>query len=295
MDPDGHSWSYLNTDGPTLFDSPFSAMPINDSFMPYESVSSHMTMNMNMITSEPDLPSPKLSAAPKEFSPERRTMIPSPQPKIKIPETPSFPEATLTFSVSTPHASGPVLAGETAHDINLISSPSAAERAEKLERLEKEKDPSGVVERTLIKQEPELNASQLFPSSSHGELRDRVFDIYRSDWWLTNEREPHGVLHFFIERLGAKLFKCKACGKKLSRVDRAVDHFRTHIYHRPYKCQGRPGCGEVLCKYAFYTRDCLKSHCSKHEKVCERCGTKVEDKNLSRHQMTRKCRRYSMY
>lgn len=212
--------------------------------MSYDCQPVSLHMNIAPAMGEPDLPSAKLSAAPKELSPERKPIPASPQANIKTPETLSLSLPTLEFPPSGSST-------EPANGLRLISSPVVEEKddqneKEKGEQNEKEKDPSSAIERAWIKREPQRFATQLFPLPHQSELRERVYEIVCSNWWLWNEKEPHGILHPFIERLGAKSFRCKSCHKKLTRVDRAIDHFRTHLHHRPYTCQGQPGCGDVL-------------------------------------------------
>ncbi|CAG7848838.1 SubName: Full=Uncharacterized protein {ECO:0000313/EMBL:CCA68108.1} [Serendipita indica DSM 11827] len=150
--------------------------------------------------------------------------------------------------------------------------------------------PSGP-ERGLVKENPEDVAQLVFPHPEQQELKTRLLrDVLDSIWWQQNQPEPKGIYSQFIRRINNKLFECLSCGKKLKRQDRTIDHFRTHVSHRPFRCDGRQGCGDRHCRLSFYTRDCLKSHCSKHEKDCDICGARVEDKNLIRHQGTRKCK-----
>ncbi|KAG8839884.1 hypothetical protein FRC18_000007 [Serendipita sp. 400] len=125
--------------------------------------------------------------------------------------------------------------------------------------------------RETIKENPEPFIFGIFPTSSQTPHRDRLRrEVITSRWWLENTLEPNGILMQFVRRLNNRLFECTSCGKKLKRIDRAVDHFRVHLEHRPFRCNGHMGCGDSTCELAFYTRDCLKSHCSKHEKTCDR-------------------------
>ena len=34
--------------------------------------------------------------------------------------------------------------------------------------------------------------------------------------------------------------------RQFKRQDRVIDHFRTHIFHRPFRCDGTQGCGDML-------------------------------------------------
>ncbi|KAG8839881.1 hypothetical protein FRC18_000004 [Serendipita sp. 400] len=101
------------------------------------------------------------------------------------------------------------------------------------------------VSRETIKENPEPFIIGIFPSQSQSHYRDLLRrEVIPSRWWSENTLEPNGLLMQFVRRLNNRLFECSSCGKKLRRVDRAVDHFREHLKHRPFRCIGQMGCGD---------------------------------------------------
>lgn len=76
----------------------------------------------------------------------------------------------------------------------------------------------------------------LYPNNPtrKGQLRT----VLNSRWYQYDggDPEPKHELRQFIDEISPKEFKCSVCSKILPRFDRAEDHFRTHIKHRPYPC-----------------------------------------------------------
>lgn len=206
---------------------------------------------------------------PSDLSPARRPFYPS--------------------SLSTP-----VLSPASSSSPISITSPVPRNFSPEYFNLERTITPEAETIRAEIKRNPEPFIMSVFNGSNQSHLRDQLRGALQSQWWQESRKEPRACLNVFIRRIGNRIFECHSCGKRLSRADRAVDHFRTHIHHRPYHCTGAKACGDAGCQSAFFTRDCLKSHISKHEVTCDRCQTAVEDKNLNRHRETRKCRRFGL-
>lgn len=129
-----------------------------------------------------------------------------------LPISPS----TISSSSTSPSGIQPQL---------LISSPSTPTLPERVNR-EKGFNHEAFVQST-------------FPGNKA--LQNLLHDILLTQWWDSNLREPRGELAQFVKRISTKCFECLSCGKRLNRSDRAVDHFRTHIDHRPFNCIGQCG------------------------------------------------------
>lgn len=121
-------------------------------------------------------------------------------------------------------------------------------------------------------------------------------EILGSSWWRDNKQEPDDEFGQFVLRLreSPTRFRCQAngCNRVFSRRDRAIDHFRDHVDHRPYACETR--CGDRTCTLAFLAHRDLQSHITRPIAKCSRCSRDVTKRNLSRHQTSRKCRRASV-
>jgi hypothetical protein len=70
--------------------------------------------------------------------------------------------------------------------------------------------------------------------------RSALGNVLRSNWWANNEMEPNKDLDRFIIRHSGNRYGCiiEGCEMIFDRSQRAVDHFRKEIEHRPYKCLG---------------------------------------------------------
>lgn len=120
------------------------------------------------------------------------------------------------------------------------------------------------------------------------ERKRQLLEVLSSKWYAYEggSREPLHALRPFIDEKSTNEFECSVCLKVLPRLDRAEDHFRTHIRHRPFQCIGK--CGKLnwsalrslLCailnafisNIRFYTKGALEAH----ERIGEKrtvCGT----------------------
>jgi hypothetical protein len=72
------------------------------------------------------------------------------------------------------------------------------------------------------------------------DLKNRLLVVLNSTWFNENTLEPENELRTFIRAVEPNRFQCTAwnCTKQLPKSSRLIDHFRTHINHRPYKCDG---------------------------------------------------------
>lgn len=144
-------------------------------------------------------------------------------------------------------------------------------------------------QRELNPQEKAKILDKLYPSDD--QYRQALRGVLQSLWYQKGTLEPQGELSDFIARRGQRNFACTSCHREYKRADRAIAHFRTHIEHRPFKCAKALGCGDkswldtlflssvsrvfsidfyIFSNMAFFTNDCLKSHCRKQEKTCKR-------------------------
>jgi hypothetical protein len=92
---------------------------------------------------------------------------------------------------------------------------------------------------------PNVNNDQfiqrLVPQTLQGQLRD----VLSSEWYQGNYLEPNDDLLPFIRAISKNRFGCSVngCERLFSRRERAVNHFRSEINHRPYVC-GHGACGD---------------------------------------------------
>lgn len=126
-------------------------------------------------------------------------------------------------------------------------------------------------------------------------LRRRLQDILLSHWWRNNELEQHQELADLLEHDRPNEWRCVLGGCQRnevtwSRKERAVDHIRRHLDHRPFKCADN-ACGNTACTLAFLSKRDLHSHLNPVSVDCERCGRTVKKRNLPRHQGSSCCRR----
>lgn len=123
----------------------------------------------------------------------------------------------------------------------------------------------------------------LYPSgvSAYLSHRSALVQLLESSWIQHGTLEPSDATKQFITITGRK-YRCSvpSCGKHFTRLDRAINHFRTHIHHRPYTCEG---CEVPNCPERFYTQETLRAHVNRKRTVCKYCETTLELKNLRRH------------
>jgi hypothetical protein len=85
------------------------------------------------------------------------------------------------------------------------------------------------------------NRNRILARVAPAPLQGPLGEILQSRWWLENQLEPDDELFSFILPESRTRFRCRAngCDSIFSRRDRAVNHFRSHIDHRPYSCNGK--------------------------------------------------------
>lgn len=126
------------------------------------------------------------------------------------------------------------------------------------------------------------------PQPLQGHLRD----VLNSDWYHNNHLEPNDELLTFIRVINRNRFQCRVigCERLFSRRERAVNHFRSEINHRPFVCTDG-ACGDNSCTLGFFSQRDLQSHIIKPVVDCSRCGRQVTARNVVRHQKSTKCRK----
>jgi hypothetical protein len=69
-------------------------------------------------------------------------------------------------------------------------------------------------------------------------FRTSLYRVLSTKWWADNKLEPGKVLDELIRRLPNQRFSCiiAGCNKTYSTRQRALNHLRKEIDHRPYKC-----------------------------------------------------------
>lgn len=123
--------------------------------------------------------------------------------------------------------------------------------------------------------------TELFPGDSKEERERRCLlkELTDCKWFVDNEHEPPYAFRPFVNEMSTNDYRCTVvkCGKRLNRLDRAQDHFRKHINHRPHPCHGKCGflswwvssvvsySGSLSASSSqrFYTRETLKAHTRK--------------------------------
>lgn len=85
------------------------------------------------------------------------------------------------------------------------------------------------------------NRRQIIAKVAVPALRQPLTEVMLSNWWRENVLEPEDELSKFILPESRTRFRCRAndCDRIFSRKDRAINHFRSHIDHRPYSCNGQ--------------------------------------------------------
>lgn len=90
-------------------------------------------------------------------------------------------------------------------------------------------------------------------------LQSLLRNVLESYWWYHNQLEPNDELDAFIDAEGQHRFRCSAigCERLFSRRERAINHFRTHINHRPFACRdGACGDSSWYVVYSFDASAC---------------------------------------
>ncbi|PVF98963.1 hypothetical protein CPB86DRAFT_326071 [Serendipita vermifera] len=81
--------------------------------------------------------------------------------------------------------------------------------------------------------------------------------------------------------LGSEQRPCKA-KVVFKRFERAMEHIRSHLDHRPFKCYGK--CGVVNCQRSFFAQQYLRDHVGRKDDTnCKYCNKIMRTQNLSRH------------
>lgn len=122
-------------------------------------------------------------------------------------------------------------------------------------------------------------------------LQDELRDVLGSTWWRENQLEPNEELDQFTRRESRHRFHCRAngCHRMFSRRDRAIDHFREHIDHRPFGCNKLcgdsswyaliafvlSGSDSLSSSLAFLSHRDLQSHVKRPLQECARWLVKV--------------------
>lgn len=76
-------------------------------------------------------------------------------------------------------------------------------------------------------------------------LRSRLQDVLDSNWWTWQLMEPPSELNKFLKETSSGGYQCTVCLKECQRLPRGIEHFRSHINHRPFACSDSGGCGET--------------------------------------------------
>lgn len=106
-------------------------------------------------------------------------------------------------------------------------------------------------------------------------------------------RSIYGV---FIEEFTKGKWKClfgnetSPCPNNavFKRFERAVEHVRSHLNHRPYKCDGTCNPEATACQRRFFAHQYLRDHLTRKGKTpCIICGRSVLTQNMSRHNQLR--------
>ncbi|CAG7851175.1 SubName: Full=Uncharacterized protein {ECO:0000313/EMBL:CCA71848.1} [Serendipita indica DSM 11827] len=94
-------------------------------------------------------------------------------------------------------------------------------------------------------------------------LRSRLRKVLNSSWFRQNQLEKRRELELFIiepvkHEWKCALIPCADSPNVWQKKQRAVDHIRTHLNHRPFSCRGR--CKRPNCTLAFFSERDLTSH-----------------------------------
>jgi len=78
---------------------------------------------------------------------------------------------------------------------------------------------------------------------------------------------------------------CPSQAVAFRRLERALDHVRSHLNHRPFGCKGECQKGES-CDARFFARSHLQDHVKRTESACcDTCGQVIRIQNMPRHRM----------
>lgn len=133
----------------------------------------------------------------------------------------------------------------------------------------------------------------------HSRVRRRVLDdLQREQWFHLNQDEPKMDVHahrdilqhglgmvgrsiytvFLVEDkesnqwrclFGSDNQQCKKSGKRFERVERAIEHVRSHLGHRPYACDGtchKARSTGTICGKRFFAAGYLEDHKKRPQK-----------------------------
>ncbi|PVF98962.1 hypothetical protein CPB86DRAFT_325801 [Serendipita vermifera] len=102
------------------------------------------------------------------------------------------------------------------------------------------------------------------------------------------------VYAVFLEQVDRSQWKClfgdkeHPCGSQATsfkRLERALDHVRSHLNHRPFQCEGDCPKGET-CDARFFAKSHLQDHVKRTESArCETCGQVIRIQNMPRHRL----------
>lgn len=113
---------------------------------------------------------------------------------------------------------------------------------------------------------------------------------------LTMGLGPEGksVYAVFLEQTERSQWRClfgdreRPCGSQATsfkRLERALDHVRSHLNHRPYACNKECQKGDA-CDARFFARSHLQDHVKRTESACcETCGQVIRIQNMPRHRL----------
>ncbi|PVF98958.1 hypothetical protein CPB86DRAFT_325657 [Serendipita vermifera] len=79
--------------------------------------------------------------------------------------------------------------------------------------------------------------------------------------------------------LGSEKWPCKT-KVTFKRFQRAVEHIRSHLNHRPYKCGAQ--CGILNCQRSFFAEQYLRDH-TNNNSSCKYCNQAMRSSQLPRH------------
>lgn len=84
---------------------------------------------------------------------------------------------------------------------------------------------------------------------------------------------------------GDREHPCPSQAVAFRRLERALDHVRSHLNHRPFGCKGECQKGDS-CDARFFARSHLQDHVKRTESACcETCGQVIRIQNMPRHRL----------
>jgi len=124
--------------------------------------------------------------------------------------------------------------------------------------------------------EPKIGESWDGITAGLGVVGRSIYTVF-----LQQAEKNHWVCTF-----GDEFRPCPKARYQFERLERGVEHIRSHLGHRPYPCNHR--CGSTTCEKRFFASSYLEDHLKRPRKRsnCPACGESVQTQNLSRHMST---------